>query len=174
MGTFSAKMTLKDRYWFGGFSGTPPSEPNLSTPPPPRGFDFVSIISFKVLPFLLTSSLPSSLLLAPFLLAIILSLIPLFFPPFLLYFLISFQFLFNYFPVTSFLSSFSLSRSRASEPTVNQLIFRHFHTGKLLFLSILLLVLQIFQSDVYVVHSLLHPRGGHSHLERVGVCGPKI
>ena len=28
-------MTLKDRYWFGGFSGTPPSEPNLSTPPPP-------------------------------------------------------------------------------------------------------------------------------------------
>ena len=29
-------MTLKDRYWFGGFSGTPPSEPNLSTPPPPR------------------------------------------------------------------------------------------------------------------------------------------
>ena len=36
MGIFSAKMTLKDRYWFGGFSGTPPSEPNLSTPPPPR------------------------------------------------------------------------------------------------------------------------------------------
>ena len=34
MGTFSAKMTLKDRYWFAGFSGTPPSEPNLSTPPP--------------------------------------------------------------------------------------------------------------------------------------------
>ena len=30
-------MTLKDRYGFGGFSGTPPSEPNLSTPPPPRG-----------------------------------------------------------------------------------------------------------------------------------------
>ena len=28
-------MTLKDRYGFGGFSGTPPSEPNLSTPPPP-------------------------------------------------------------------------------------------------------------------------------------------
>ena len=27
-------MTLKDRYGFGGFSGTPPSEPNLSTPPP--------------------------------------------------------------------------------------------------------------------------------------------
>ena len=40
---FSAKMTLKDRYGFGGFSGTPPSEPNLSTPPPPppglRGFE---------------------------------------------------------------------------------------------------------------------------------------
>ena len=32
---FSAKMTLKDRYGFGGFSGTPPSEPILSTPPPP-------------------------------------------------------------------------------------------------------------------------------------------
>ena len=31
-------MTLKDRYWFGGFSGTPPSEPNLSTPPPPPGY----------------------------------------------------------------------------------------------------------------------------------------
>ena len=30
-------MTLKDRYGFGGFSGTPPSEPNLSTPPPPPG-----------------------------------------------------------------------------------------------------------------------------------------
>ena len=29
-------MTLKDGYRFGGFSGTPPSEPNLSTPPPPR------------------------------------------------------------------------------------------------------------------------------------------
>ena len=28
-------MTLKDGYGFGGFSGTPPSEPNLSTPPPP-------------------------------------------------------------------------------------------------------------------------------------------
>ena len=28
-------MTLKDGYEFGGFSGTPPSEPNLSTPPPP-------------------------------------------------------------------------------------------------------------------------------------------
>ena len=40
MGTFSAKMTLKDRYWFGGFSGTPPSEPNLSTPPPPPGSQF--------------------------------------------------------------------------------------------------------------------------------------
>ena len=36
MGIFSAKMTLKDRYWFGGFSGTPPSEPNLSTPPGPH------------------------------------------------------------------------------------------------------------------------------------------
>ena len=34
---FSAKMTLKDGYGFGGFSGTPPSEPNLSTPPPPQG-----------------------------------------------------------------------------------------------------------------------------------------
>ena len=32
---FPPKMTLKDRYGFGGFSGTPPSEPNLSTPPPP-------------------------------------------------------------------------------------------------------------------------------------------
>ena len=32
--TLSAKMTLKDGYRFGGFSGTPPSEPNLSTPPP--------------------------------------------------------------------------------------------------------------------------------------------
>ena len=30
-------MTLKDGYGFGGFSGTPPSEPNLSTPPPPPG-----------------------------------------------------------------------------------------------------------------------------------------
>ena len=28
-------MTLKDGYGFDGFSGTPPSEPNLSTPPPP-------------------------------------------------------------------------------------------------------------------------------------------
>ena len=28
-------MTLKDGYRFGGFSGTPPSEPNLSPPPPP-------------------------------------------------------------------------------------------------------------------------------------------
>ena len=28
-------MTLKDGYRFGGFSGIPPSEPNLSTPPPP-------------------------------------------------------------------------------------------------------------------------------------------
>ena len=38
---FSAKMTLKDRYGFGGFSGTPPSEPNLSTapPPPPRAYE---------------------------------------------------------------------------------------------------------------------------------------
>ena len=35
MGTLFRQMTLKDRYWFGGFSGTPPSEPNLSTPPPP-------------------------------------------------------------------------------------------------------------------------------------------
>ena len=35
---FSAKMTLKDGYGFGGFSGTPPSEPNLSRPtPPPQG-----------------------------------------------------------------------------------------------------------------------------------------
>ena len=30
-------MTLKDGYRFGGFSGTPPSEPNLSSPPPPPG-----------------------------------------------------------------------------------------------------------------------------------------
>ena len=28
-------MTLKDGYRFGSFSGTPPSEPNLSTPNPP-------------------------------------------------------------------------------------------------------------------------------------------
>ena len=35
MGTLFRQMTLKDRYGFGGFSGTPPSEPNLSTPPPP-------------------------------------------------------------------------------------------------------------------------------------------
>ena len=28
-------MTLKDGYRFGGFSGTPPLEPNLSAPPPP-------------------------------------------------------------------------------------------------------------------------------------------
>ena len=28
-------MTLKDGYRFGGFSGTPPSEPNLRYPPPP-------------------------------------------------------------------------------------------------------------------------------------------
>ena len=32
---FPANMTLKDGYGFGGFSGTPPSEPNMSTPPPP-------------------------------------------------------------------------------------------------------------------------------------------
>ena len=30
-------MTLKDGYGFGGFSGTPLSEPTLSTPPPPPG-----------------------------------------------------------------------------------------------------------------------------------------
>ena len=29
---FSAKMTLKNGYGFQGFSCTPPSEPNLSTP----------------------------------------------------------------------------------------------------------------------------------------------
>ena len=33
---------FKDGYGFGGFSGTPPSEPNLSTPPPP---------GFEALPF---------------------------------------------------------------------------------------------------------------------------
>ena len=33
-------MTLKDGYRFGGFSGTPPSEPNLSTPSPP-GFQCI-------------------------------------------------------------------------------------------------------------------------------------
>ena len=35
-------MTLKDRYGFGGFSGTHPSEPNLSTPPPPPPWGFMT------------------------------------------------------------------------------------------------------------------------------------
>ena len=34
---FSAKMTLKDGYGFGGFSRAPPSKQHLSTPPPPGG-----------------------------------------------------------------------------------------------------------------------------------------
>ena len=32
---FSVSFSFKDGYGFGGFSSTPPSEPNLSTPPPP-------------------------------------------------------------------------------------------------------------------------------------------
>ena len=41
---FSAKMTLKDGYWFGGFSRAPPSKQNLSTPPPPGKFIFHKVI----------------------------------------------------------------------------------------------------------------------------------
>ena len=38
MGTLSRQNDLRMAgYRFGGFSGTPPSEPNLSTPPPPPG-----------------------------------------------------------------------------------------------------------------------------------------
>ena len=40
MGTLFRQNDLKDGYRFCGFSGTHPSEPNLSTPtppPPPRG-----------------------------------------------------------------------------------------------------------------------------------------
>ena len=49
---FSAKMTLKDGYRFGGFSGTPPSEPYLSTPPPPpppRDIAYIGIFCYWAL-----------------------------------------------------------------------------------------------------------------------------
>ena len=39
-------MTLKDGYGFGGFSGTPPSEPNLSTPPPLGGYSCQQINTY--------------------------------------------------------------------------------------------------------------------------------
>ena len=44
---FPAKMTLKDGYRFGGFSGTPPSEPNLSTLP--RDIAYIGIFCYWAL-----------------------------------------------------------------------------------------------------------------------------
>ena len=41
--------TFKDRYGLSGFSGTPPSEPNLSTPPPPGNITSSKIFSSAIL-----------------------------------------------------------------------------------------------------------------------------